>query len=861
MIPSRLIPVLMAEESFTLASEADVLVTRDEVTPAPFEWVLGLNGLITTPAYTQAVYIRRHWADAWQAAPWIHCHQVLWSCAPTIPQAQLTWDYGAISRETYVTQPDSTIWNPRDLDRWYVRIVFSTDTHFYRNDDGDLVADSGREWVGIICFNEHKPSGDLPAGDSAIAGGEQVFSAYGLEKLLAEWPIKKSVWEKVPTVPGLFEGDPPIDGQPGYADTLFPFNPIRRGQQTGNRSAATLGGDDPSYVFSKSRTSTYKWKNRDIVEYLLRWHNPQNSDGVEEVFFYLEEDAAIVELEPLEIDPTGQNVHALLCRLIDRRRLVTWFCEYDSETNWVMLRTRTMTPNNIVLPLKGSPMIPKNRNQRFFQVNGDPATTWADRWPAIEVCDQVIVRGARRLSVGTFSFAQSSLEKGWSTAQETKYQKGASEEAGYADLGTAEKQRRNAEARSRAEVSGVHSDFRIPMTWTFQTGDGSEAGSPTDEVHPTFPDDSDPTIALPVNPRELFVLGHLPLKEGVNYEDLTDPENPPDETNATGKLLGPLVLFKMPKKQGHEDDDDRWVFAHKMGANAELEHRHQKEEHRISCHVEVPEHYPGFAVKVTGGPQHAIGKTAFDPLEHPDVPEKKIDKQPKYDYYDGAMRATLAVPDDRYCQGVYPATPAAGLDIVRIKQIEAGERYRKDYVVTDTVVDINNAGELVRSTGGFVPLETDEDDEHQLRALAKIAWNWYGQRHHVVACESYRVKPRVVVMLGHLITTMGSPPLEDDSFTANTLAVNSVITAISLTWPKGTPEDGAAPRPMMSFETWHGELEPEPLAPAPLNSGPVPFVGTAAPNTLTSEGQRTRLEATMRSMGREMRAALKGTKQ
>lgn len=798
-------------------------LTSDEVVPQPVNLKQALD---LASAYVQGIYLRSRWGDEWLPAPWLHCTQANWVCAPSVSTAQLVWDFGAIARERSLVSPLDTIISPRDIDRWFVKIVFTTEPYKYRNSAGDWVTARTREWVGLVAFTDHKVAGDMKIGDLRVASGEQLITCFGMERLLVEKYITKSVWEKTPADP---ETEEP--GETADADFLFPFNPLRRGQQTGNRSEHPIvDGESEIYVFSKDPLATHKWTHEQIVEYLLHYHNPtgtdEDSEPEEHVDFALDADAAIIELEPPELDPTGQTLHGLLCRLIDRRRLVVWWCEYDGGTNRVLIKTATMTATNLVLPIKGSPLIPKNREQRLLYVNEDPATSWADRWPALDMCDQVLVRGARRQSVGTFSIGEATLEKGWSAEQETAYQKAASETDGYDALGRAEQQRRNADARSRPELGAAHSAFRIPKTWVFTTGDGAAGGS----MKPTFPDDEDPTVALPVNYREMFVQGQMPMKEGVSYNSLLtriDDETPYTfEIHATGRLISPIVVLKVPKKAGDESAD-RWVLAHKMGQNAALETRHKKENHRFSCHIEVPEYYPGFYLKVAGEPQHVIAFTAFTPLPA-DPPCGQ------WDYYDG-MRATLCVPDDRYVQGVYPTTPPADVDALRVKVIEAGERYRKDYIVPNTIVDVDPAGALVLTDGGYLPEETDEDDEHQLKGLAKIAWNWYGKRHHVVSLDSYRILPKQAVGLGQLVTTIGNRPDADDEITANTLEVNSVITQIVFTWPKGVPINGHAPRPMLHLDTWAGELEHEPLKPNPLIPSNLPYLGPTATNTLNAK--------------------------
>jgi hypothetical protein len=66
---------------------------------------------------------------------------------------------------------------------------------------------------------------------------------------------------------------------------------------------------------------------------------------------------------------------------------------------------------------------------------------------------------------------------------------------------------------------------------------------------------------------------------------------------------------------------------------------------------------------------------------------------------------------------------------------------------------------------------------------------------------------RTDIGLGDMIETLGDPAVAG----GNNQTLNSPVTEIKISWPKGTPD--STPAPTMSFTTFAGELEPVPFGP------------------------------------------------
>ena len=59
---------------------------------------LGRGAASIAETTTHRVYLREHWADAWEETPYLRAIEVVWSTAPSLPVATLEWIYGEIKQ-------------------------------------------------------------------------------------------------------------------------------------------------------------------------------------------------------------------------------------------------------------------------------------------------------------------------------------------------------------------------------------------------------------------------------------------------------------------------------------------------------------------------------------------------------------------------------------------------------------------------------------------------------------------------------------------------------------------------------------------------------------------------------------------
>jgi len=745
-----------------------------------------------------------------------------------LPTATLFWQYGWLrtpSLPQYFRRARMTGRN-----RLYVKIVCPTLDYSF--DDEDTILN--RDWYGVLDITGDQWGGVLERteGDEAIPipTGEQTFTCYGLEKVLADHVIDRAFFEWTNPDTSAIE----VTEQP-YAP---PFNE----GGLANRSLDTVatggpGGTD-SHVFTATpSTAASYWSTSDIVKYLLHRAAPRDRFGQVKLPFY---DTIAVNLPTWDrptIEQAGQTVYSLLGRLLDRRRLWSWFFEVidnDLPELGVYLNVNTLTEADIALAIPTADPIPENPRKIELRYDYDQGTTVALSSSGIEKVDEVIVRGPRRVSVFSVSIADTNLEKGWDETGVPKtltdeYNEAASNAADYADLGTTERQKRNAEARAQPRLADVFTLYQLPADWGFTTGNGLGDWLTHDERYAVFPhdtetrDNDDRPEVVAAHIRSTYLESTLPLYVGVDYSGailgsgLVNLAAAGDEP----KRMRPFLVLRVPETKDKPEAQQRWAKADELAKAADIETTDSKhrDSHKWSCRVEVPHESRQVRLNVTGAPRHILdNETSFVPIEHETL---RVDKKlAEWDLNTHGI-VTLAIRDPRYVESRWPVVDHSR-DYVRAKIINAGKGYDLTYVVPSTVVGVDpDTGALVRSNGGFFPPALGTDDvKTRLESIARIAARWYTETREVISLESVQLRARnngaeaiadfkELLDLGVMVEVVGFDYTTTAPYDDNRKTVNTVITSIGFTYPlNGVPK--------MTLQTWAGELDAMQLWPEPV---------------------------------------------
>jgi hypothetical protein len=718
------------------------------------------------------VYTRARWEDTWTLDTALTVTDVAWNCLPTMPAATLVLHYGRIrwfGEDAFATRAKL-----RDMSRRYVKIV----SPMQLDEAGAFVT---KTWHGVFQLamdEQHGATFTEVAEDDweSLASGTQQLVAYGLESLLNTNVLTTSRIE--------YAG-----GMDIYQATV-PFN--RNGR--GNRSSVKYSG---AYAFADVLSGAPNWSSADIAEYVLAHATPRDAADAVKVIFQLNSGAWLPDWDNPQIDPEAQTVLSVLNRIASRQRLLSAWFEVDEATNRVELHTETIVPAAVALNIPGAvnATIPANSSQLLVVADEDQATAIGVKDSDVPIYDVVVARGGPEISVGTFSFPDTTLENNFTSTEQNGYEEGASTTAGYAAETEKAKQKGNAAARSSPKFDRVYAYFQIPRTWDQRCKNGEGVGA---EVMFPTPIGG----AWPVYYPTAFVDPNLPLLAGADYAGTAIAAGTTGETVDMLERLPPLVFFKSP-------EDSRWMRAEDIGNAADLEIETAAAFGAFTLHAHVPPESHGFVVRVAGAHQHAIAYGDFTRLA--------VDPDSGRWSYRTGMVATLAIPSGRRVQGQWPPAPPIGKDAVRYYHLDVGDNMEAVYVVPNTVVGVKPDGTLQRSSGGWL-YRPSNAIEH-LTALAKTAAAWYSIPHYVVTIETQRLTTEIG--LGDLVARVGDPRGSNQ----HQLDTNAPVTEIRVTWPLSS---GDRPEPpSMTVQTFAGELDPIQLQARSTSIGDIKWLPTA----------------------------------
>jgi hypothetical protein len=638
-----------------------------------------------------------------------------WTSRPEIHAEQCAWTIAPEIATATLRRPFGRVVLPgantaTDLTRIDIR------GHFVRI---DWTTDEGTTatWLGFAESIVDEPKG---LTDGVIpSSGMQTVVCYGLERMLAAAPIRDTVWRNVidPPSPATRRGGSPIafnaDGRP-------------------NRSASTVGG---VYVFEPDPTVAQYWTTRQAVAYLLVHQLPTNSGGVAAIPWALANAAVVPDWDACFAEVDGRTVYDVITELIGPRRLMSWTVSWDLSS--LQVYPFSMTPTLINL---GTDVVPANTVTHTVLFDADPLSRGAVNADGADVVDQVIVRGGRRVSICTLDLPSTSLENDWTNTNQTAYNDAASAGAGYAAKDVYEQRRLNAGVRQGANLANVFRRLRIPLAWDCKVA-GDPAASPPVKQN-VFIDEANGNAAYLPNPGGIRILPTSGLRRGKTYTGTITAV----DTEVLGDLP-PLVTLETPQLGRREIQTIG--RAHDIAGG----------EPAWSVQATVPDPRV-IDLEVVGAPQHMLGGAGFVPLAaDPDVSDG-------FDIAD--TRATVAIEEDRFAEGVWPATLST-VDIVRRRVVYVGDGYSIIRVVPWTVVGLSTTAAEQTTDGGYVV-----DDRAILTQLARLLAAYHTTPRLQMTLATQRRTG--VLTVGSIITSVG---------TAYPTSINALVAKIEILNPEG----------------------------------------------------------------------------
>ena len=572
-----------------------------------------VTGLVSTayitPKNYYSVYIKRNWGDAWIRVPYIRPLRSEETVAPSIMSAEFAWSYGSCK---HYDQTGFTVYTPLVIHDWYIAIDVHTPW-------GTWPA-----WIGIV----QSMTAQAPAYNSrnGVATGEQAFGAVGLETLLMR--------------SRLF-GSYVVDGS-GFTKRTLTFN--RRNE----RGISDSGNKGPGLYFTQ--TGTNVWTNLDIAEYALYYYVP--ADGPS--FYILGATSALAQIREAW-DFENQSVFDILNALIDRRRGLG-----------MRIITNGVGPIGVyVFSILSDPI--------SFSEYTLPANTWQDdadfsdltdtvpeyQISRAHVVDTIVARGGRLKVCLSVSVQNSTLEKGWTSSEETSY-------------GSASDEERNTDKYKR-----VYSMLRVPRAWDWSYTSLDDAGSYL--ALPTINDDGtldDTTGGYYFNRDHAFL--PTTLLEEITGTTNTEPE------------YRPMFVVTRIDPGGA---NDHYAFVHDMQADEFRDH-----------HVRPADREMG--IWCEGGINHLRGLNHF-------AGTSDFDAEIDYEEF----IATVAIETDEVLQ-VIARAPGGGSGIGKELVIEVPDA-EMWYVAPGTVSDVTS-GALVFFSG--TNIIRDDSARLRAAVIAAYAW-------------------------------------------------------------------------------------------------------------------------------------------
>ena len=699
------------------------------------------------------VWTRESWSDAWTERPHLEPILCVNEAAPGRHQALFLWRAGSMRRPGDL---DFTEVDPLSIRGHWVWVE-----HVVPDEEADV--DEGEEpplvhartlFVGRFAADDADEGGLLPY--PAIT---QRLTAYGVDQELDLTPVAGSLVTN-PDYP-----DPEPDKPLWMIDTGLVFNePLSEpaGEDRtadeddadpapalrGNRSAnpLTIAGQE-LYHFSADNG---RWTALEAIEHLLRLHYQQlhlpegDRPDVPALPISGQLDALAV-LPAEEFDPTTGSVLQALYRLIDRRQGLGFTIRYGPQPVWreggtpieqgdppryataptEILGLEADQPSLYVysiaevdLPLEDDEIIPKNPDQISVapDVGDGIVSDFLFGKSAARRYGRIVVQGERIVTTFTLSFADGTLQPGWTPEEESDYKTAA---GGDDDA-------LNDDIRRSEHFAHVYSRFIVGSlsepgggAWRFMVGDG--AGGDLHFVVPIIDADGEFVSASEDIPTyrawadAYRILPRLPMRGPQGLFDGGADANRP----ARDDDYRPPVIFA-------KDGNDRWFPLH-LG-NEEIPGAHIRPlTNRFGLEIILP--VPHLAAL-----NHFDGAAATK-------------KEPAFDYE--TIVATVAVEAD---QRLRVQHDIAGGDPNHVLYIDVpGAAFH--FVNYETVVDL----EVVAGAVALRRYEQSElevvirNDAPRLRRIAARAAAWYGVDRQTVRYT--RTKFDEDTDVGALITT------------------------------------------------------------------------------------------------------------
>ncbi len=700
-------------------------------------------------------------------------------------QAVLTYEFGfeALDRDNAPYQQR----NKLSLKGKIVRISIGPDEAF---DDPPTATMVRRLYYYVVDQSETKAPVETREVDEqqefVETYGQQVFECFGLSWFLDGPLLEKSItWFTSADWKSLSPHVPPAINRPlvfnGGSSSQFDADWANRGNRAVNDSPLDHNSEQWPVFEDPSTTAdggVQLWTDNKIVEYLLHWFPPTIEDTASPPdrlqhplpWTFDNSVGTFLSARASMLDPAKMTLFDVLNELASPTRGLVWFIDPSliedplPENRALLIVVQSANQSPVVV--NGSTRLAANTDQSNWNFENDlhVGTPAIDR-PNREKYRTVRVRGARRTTIATVSSESGTIEPDWddgdAPAEGGSYRDGGggtSPTSGYAALETEEKEKRNDAIRQSDRFDNVYTTFKIIGTFDGRTSDGSS----TTATAPCCPVINVSGVALdesvPFHTPGLRLLNTLPMLVGYDYS--VDPAAPAQNTpNRRANFRKPFAVVPLNSAK------DRWQYADKL---TDVKFEGSEFESLTPYSFDTGDQYPCFELRPDNGLNHTLAKNHF--VEGANAEPSAV--EPEIDWQD--VRVTCCLEFDEFAEYVYPDNIVP--DPFDELLIEAGSRYRMDYLAANTILDVDKNGQLtLAAAAGFI-----RDDRQALADIAATAYSHYQADRAQMRIQIDYIYDNSQFRLGQMIAGIGDP-LNQLSFES----INSVITRLAFSVQPG----------------------------------------------------------------------------
>ncbi|MEN0109093.1 MAG: hypothetical protein AAF805_00070 [Planctomycetota bacterium] len=553
--------------------------------------------------------------------------------------------------------------------------------------------------------------------------------------------------------------------------------------------------DDATAEWWLDADAAVEWAADDMVECLLTHHCPRDDTGAAAPcpFRLASGRLAMGPLRP-EVRLDRRTPLEVLNEVCGRRRGLLWYAETvtpdeDPSLSGPEVRVHVTSLAPTAVDLGGGRTFPANPDAAIVDPDGDhfagSVTVLED---LSQRYDSVRVRGGRMTVTATLGVADGTLVPDWLEIDEQRHKDGLLGDPDY-PAGVEEQKLVNDAVRSELGGDHVFARFRPPADWDGRTGDGDDRGrlahafpnlSPTGSVLA-----NDPVYAPAMRVRHKT---RLPVKAASAAAAGFEP----------AFAVLPVLADDGPGALG--GGVEAWALAHRFGEGA------RKNARPASYRVKRRERGVGVRLGSTKGLSHTmagvdwVARSTFranhryaageEILHNPSDPAVYRWYTAKAGFTSGAtylasdwdpgaswivpepsrataetdwrrLRVTVALEADRHAEAVELGSIASG-EPRQTLVIEAGEKYRLDYLAANTVTGVDNGALVLEPTARVL-----RDDRAALAEIAALAYAWYRTPRKSVRLRLTRPFHRLP--LGTLITRIGQTGTDE---------VNTVVSEV-----------------------------------------------------------------------------------